>query len=256
MTQRIQRTTAAILLTATLLVGIFGVMLFRAEAPAVHAQEDASTSLPRTITVVGEGQVSIEPDIAQANIGVEVVNASVQEASAEASATLESVLTALSDAGVAEEDIQTSGFSIYAERFYGPEGPGGQDEVNYRVSNNVSVTIRDLESVGAVLEAAIEAGANNIYGVNFSLDDPSAAESQARTSAAENANAKAEELAALYGLSVGPVVSISEIIGDGGGFYSGSIASEAALSFGGGAAPILPGQLNITKQLQVVYTLQ
>jgi hypothetical protein len=255
MNQRTKPITAAVLLAATLLVGIFGVMLFRAGTPAVQAQEPPATTLPRTITVVGEGRVSIEPDIARANIGVEVISPSVQEASADASATLEAVLQALRDEDVADEDIETSGFSIYAERFYGPEGPGGQEEVNYRVSNNVSVTIRNLDSVGAVLGAAINAGANNIYGVNFSLDDPSAAESEARARAVENASSKAEELAELYGASVGPVVSISEIIGAGGGFYSGAMAQDIGRG-GGGAGPILPGQLDVTRQLEVVYSLQ
>ncbi len=126
-------------------------------APAALAQESVdSPALPRTITVVGEGKTSIKPDIARVNIGVEVMKESVQEASAENKATVEAVLEALKAAGVEERDIQTSGYSVYVER-YGMEGPLAENELRYRVSNNVNVKIRDLEDVSSLLDAAIEA---------------------------------------------------------------------------------------------------
>lgn len=252
------RFTAILAGISMFVVALAAVAFLRAPQAQVQAQEAETSSELRTVTVVGEGQVSIEPDIAQATIGVEVVNTSVQEASAEASATLEAVLAALQEQGIAEEDLQTSGFSIYSERSFTPEAAssGGGGEISYRVSNNVSVTIRQLDTVGAVLEAAIAAGANNIYGVTFRLEEPGNVESEARQSAVEDAAAKAAELAELNGLSVGPVVHISEIVGSGGGFYSGNFVEERAGAYGGGAAPILPGQLTLTMQLEVVYTLQ
>jgi uncharacterized protein YggE len=206
----------------------------------------------RTITVVGEGKVNIEPDVAQVNFGVEVLAPSVREALDENSATMDGVLAALQAQGIAEEDIQTSGFSIYAER-YGPQGPLPEDEVNYRVNNNVLVKIRDLESIGAVVDAAVEAGANNIYGIEFRVDDPSVLESDARRAAIEDAQAKAAELAELTGTTVGQVVSVSEIIG--AGLYSPSFAVYDRAMGGGAAAPIAPGQLELTMQIQVTYAL-
>jgi hypothetical protein len=209
---------------------------------------------PRTITVVGEGKVSIKPDVARAAIGVEVVEPTVKAASAANKELIEAVLAALKEQGIAEKDIQTSGFSIFAERF-GPMGPLPADEVQYRVSNNVSVKIRALDSIGAILDAAVEAGANNIYGVDFSLDDPNAVESSAREKAVADAKAKAEELALLTGLKVGNVVSISEVIGAGGGYYAGSFAAPGLQTLGGGGAPISPGELELTMQLQVVFMI-
>lgn len=256
MNNRTIRPIAMLVIALVAVAGLAGALFFRTAPAPVQAQEAGTIPQPRTVTVVGEGQVSIEPDIAQATIGVEVVSPSVQEASAEASATLEAVLDALREQGIAEEDLQTSGFSIYSERSFAPEGVGGAGEINYRVSNNVSVTIRQLDTVGAVLESAIAAGANNIYGVTFRLEEPGSVESEARQRAIEDAAAKAEELASLNGLTVGPVVSISEIVGSGGGFYSGNFVEERASGFGGGAAPILPGQLTLTMQLEIVYTLQ
>lgn len=224
--------------------------------PAVEAQESQpviSATVNRAITVVGEGKVSIEPDIARVNIGVETLNKSVQEAGAENKATVEAILAALQAQGIEEKDIQTSGFSIFAER-YGPEGPLAEGDVNYRVSNNVTVVIRDLANVGTILDAAVEAGANNIYGVEFALDDPSALESDARRDAIEDAKTKAEDIATLSNLTLGQVISVSEVIGTGGGFYSSNFM-EQARGMGGGAVPIQPGQLELVMQLQVVYAI-
>lgn len=246
---------AVFTLIAALLVAQFGFVPAVAQA---QEQTPSASTLPRTITVVGEGTVNIKPDVAQANIGVEVVEATVKEASSQAKDVMEAVLAALQEAGIEEKDIQTSGYSIWADRSFGPEGPGGEESVRYRVSNNVFVTIRDLESVGSVLDAAIEAGANNIYGVNFSLDDSTAVESTARERAVQDARAKAEELAELNGVQVGNVISISEVIGQGGGFFGGSFQSMAAREGlgGGGAGPISPGELELSMQLQITYELQ
>ena len=216
---------------------------------------ETTSALPRTITVVGEGAVKIKPDIAQANIGVEVIRPTVKAASSGAKDSMDAVLQALKQQGVDEKDIQTSGFSVWTERPYGPEGPSG-DEVLYHVTNQVAVTIRDLETVGTVLDAAIEAGANNIYGVTFSLDDPSQVESEAREKAVADAQAKAQELAALNDIKLGDVVSVSEVIGGRGGYYTGVREAAVSAGLGGGGGPIAPGELEVTLQLEIVYTVQ
>jgi uncharacterized protein len=222
-------------------------------APAALAQAETS-SLARTITVVGEGTVRIQPDIARANFGVEVVRPTVREALDENAATMEAVLAALRDQGIEEADIQTTGFTIFAER-YGPQGPLPEDEVNYRVSNNVTVVIRNLDNIGAVVDAAVEAGANNIYGIEFRVDDPSAQESEARQGAIDDARAKAEELASLSGVTVGDVVSISEVIASGGYVQSNFAQDRGMGGGGGGATPITPGELELLMQLQVTYAI-
>jgi uncharacterized protein YggE len=197
--------------------------------------------------------VRIKPDVARANIGVEVLKATVEEASAANKEVIEAVLAALQEQGVAENDIQTSSFSIYAER-YGPTGPLPEDEVQYRVSNNVTAIIRDLDSVGTVLDAAVQAGANNIYGVEFSLEDASSVESEARAEAIADAQRKAAELAELNSVGLGEVLQVSEVIGSGGGFYTGMLNQMGMPQFGGGGgAPISPGELELRMQIQVVY---
>ncbi len=239
---------AWVLLTGALVAAPF--------APAVYAQDSvSSTALPRTITVVGEGKTNIKPDIARVNIGVETVKSTVQEASTENKATVEAVVAAFKDAGVADADIQTSSYSVFAER-YGSDGPLAETDIRYHVSNNVNVKIRDLESVGTLLDAAIEAGANNIYGVEFALDDPTEAQSQARAKAVERAKAKAEELAGLTGVALGDIVSVSEIIGMGGGFYNGMVGASSYMGMGGGGGtPVSPGELEVSYQIQISYAI-
>jgi len=245
----------ALLLAPLMLVGAVMVgTVSWGPTPVVQAQAQSDAAM-RTITVVGEGRVSIQPDVARANFGVEVMSGTVKEALDSNKTTMDAVLAALQEQGIAENDIQTSGFSIYAER-YGPQGPLPADEVNYRVSNNVMVTIRDLESVGTVVDVAVEAGANNIYGIEFRIDDPSSVESEARQRAVEDAAAKAAELAELTGVQVGAVVSISEVIASGG-FYSSNFAQSARVDGmgGGGPTPIAPGELDLLMQLQVTYAI-
>lgn len=221
---------------------------------ALAQSNGQSNAMPGTITVIGEGKVRIKPDIARAQIGVEVLMDSVKAASDANKERLEAVLAALREQGIAEEDIQTTGFSVYAERF-GFDGPLPEDQINYRVSNNVTVIVRELDTLGTVLDVAIEAGANNIYGVEFSIDDPSVVESSARESAVADAKAKAEELAALTGTTVGNVVAISEVIGNGGGFYSSNFAEAARAMGGGGSTPVSPGELELIMQLQITYAI-
>ena len=251
------RVVVPVLTTALILGGAYvGSVVNWLPVSEVQAQApttQVATSVPGTITVVGEGKVTLEPDIARVTIGVETVTSSVKDASDENRAAVESVLTALTEQGIAEGDLQTSGFSIYAERF-GPEGPLSEGDVRYRVSNNVMVTIRDLDNVGTILDAAIEAGANNIYGVEFALDDPGIAESDARIAAIADAKAKAMELAELVELPLGTVVSVSEVVGTGGGYYAGNFAQQAR-AFGGGGTPITPGQLDLVMQLQVIFAI-
>lgn len=249
---------ATIGVVALLLAGVLAFARTGLVPPAAQAQMavETTSTLARTITVVGEGTVKIKPDIAQANIGVEVMEPTVKEASSEAKDVMDAVLQVLKEQDVDEKDIQTSGFSVWTERPYGPEG-SAREEVLYHVTNQVAVTIRDLDTVGAVLDAAIEAGANNIYGVTFSLDDPSQVESQAREKAVANAQAKAQELATLNGVEVGDVVSVSEVIGGRGGYYAGGVREAAlAAGMGGGGGPIAPGELELTLQLEIVYTVQ
>ena len=222
------------------------------QAAAVPGQQTTATA-GGGVTVVGQGTAYGQPDQATIVVGVETFAPTVQEATSQNQATLDNVMAALEAAGIAAEDIQTTNYSLYAEQIYGDRGPEGL--AGYRVSNQVNVKIRDIAVVGDVLAAVTEAGANAIYGVNFSVADPAALEAEARALAMEDARKRAESLAELGGVTLGDVTVISEIVGTpvyplmGAGGY----AMEQAASVAPG---ISPGQLSYQVQVQVTYGIQ
>jgi hypothetical protein len=115
----------------------------------------------------------------------------------------------------------------------------------------VNVTIRDLDSVGNVLDAVIEAGANDIWGISFAVDDLAESQDEARAAAIEDALARAGALAELNGVELGPVMSVSEIIGATP--ISKTVVMESAAAGGG---PISPGELEVGYQVQVTYFIE
>lgn len=245
--------TRGLLVTALLTAILLPVFSASAQT-AVPTPRTADLTPPQaqTITVVGEGSVKVKPDIAQTTVGVEVVGPTAQQASEAVSATMDKVLSALKEQGIAENDIQTSGYNIWVERPSSPEGRP-TDEVIYHVSNQASITVRDLTKIGSVLDAAIAVGANNIYGVTFDLSDKSSIESQARAKALDNARGKAEEFARLTGTVLGPVIAVSEVIPNNGVFVGG--LAKAMEGQGGGGGPVAPGELELSLQLQIVYSI-
>ena len=222
--------------------------------PAASASDrQQSEVLSRTITVVGEGSASAPADIARVNIGVQVSDPDVKVATDEAAAQMESVLTAFQADGIAENDIQTSYYNVYVDRPYSPQGQPG--EPVYQVSNSMQVTIRDLTRITEILGLAIESGANSINSVEFRLSDPTSIRSEARAEAVTNAEAQAAELAKLNGVVVGEVTRISEVI-DSGAYFVSEQSYDAAQGYGGGGGgPISPGNVTVSVQLQIEYSM-
>jgi uncharacterized protein YggE len=239
-----------VVLLATVLGGCTAAQT--APQPALAATPEG---LSRYITVIGKGEVSLIPDVAQINVGSEVIADTVSEAKAEVDRRMEAIMAVLEEMGIADEDIQTSHYSIYYERepFYPMprEETSPETEGAYRVSNMLEVTIRDLEVVGEVLDAVVEAGANQMYGVTFTISDDQDWESEAREKAMADAKARAEELAGLAGVELGEVLSVSEVVGS----PMGPVAIEmAAMGRGGGG--IAPGELEFGTQIQVTFAIQ
>jgi uncharacterized protein YggE len=220
-------------------------------APRAETQVAAeSGSEPRTITVIGEGKVRLKPDIATINVGAEVRAGQVSDAKAEVDAQMAAIYTALQEMGVAGNDIQASHYGIHYERE--PvlrEGPAPETREGYVVSNMVRVTIRDVEKAGDVLDAVVQAGANMVYGVDFTVSDESTWQSQARANAMAEARTRAHELADLAGVELGEVLTVSEVI-DGMPVSLMGIRSE----MGGGA--MAPGELELSTQIQVMFAVQ
>lgn len=239
------------LLVAAALVGFGSVAATQALSPS--AQTSDSSEPIRTITVTGTGKVELTPDTAYIYIGVHSEGPDAVEAVSSNNEKSEAVKDALVAQGVAEEDIQTTNFSIYPQPRYDDQGqPTG--EITYMVDNTVYVKVGDLDKVGEILDAAVKAGANSINGISFDLEDKSAAMAEAREKAVDDANAQAQQLADAAGVSLGPVITISTssitpivpIYGKGGG---ASVEMAASV-------PVSPGQMTISVDVFMVYGIQ
>jgi hypothetical protein len=168
---------------------------------------------PHVLTVSGAGEVKGVPDQAQLSTGVVTQAGTAAAALSANSRAMTSVFDTLKRAGIPEKNIRTSNFSVSPQ--YGSVKPNGpQRIVGYQVSNTVTVLVDRLDKVGPALDALVAAGSNQIDGPNFSIADPKPLLAKAREEAVKDATARAQTLAAAAGVTLGPIVSISE----GGGY--------------------------------------
>ncbi len=203
------------------------------------------------IWVTGQGKVSVTPDILSLNLSIEAQATTVAEAQSQAAEAMDRVMTALTDNGVAEKDIKTQYYSIYPVRRW---DDGKETLIGYRVTNTVIAKIRDIDRAGAVIDAVAEAGGDltRINSISFSVDDPSAYQEEAREKAMADAKAKAEQLAALAGVTLGKPSYISEW---GIQVPYPLAVMEAAMSAPAVATPISPGEVEVSLSIQVVYSI-
>jgi uncharacterized protein YggE len=209
------------------------------------ATANAAEGPNRTITVIGEGTAAASPDLARVSIGVTTSAPTATEATKENNDKMTGIINTLKDLGIADKDIQTTNYSISPE-FSSQKGETNQI-TGYRVSDTVQVTVRNLDKIGTVLDQVTQAGANNISGISFSIENPATLRAEARAQAFADAQARAKDLAKLGGVQLGEILSISESTG------GGPVPVANALS---SAAPIQPGQTEVHTQIQVIYAIQ
>ena len=188
------------------LIAVFvaGMLMISLAVPALAENED------RVIQVSGSAVVSLAADTASIQIGVNTRKETVKEAQKENAALMAAVMEAIKGSGIDEKDIITSQFNVYSGYEYGMDAAGRETRVQYyEVQNNVTVIMHDLSLVGAVLDAAMEAGANTTYGITFSSTQANEAYQKALTRAVEDAMTKASVLAAAAGVNLGPLLRIN-----------------------------------------------
>jgi uncharacterized protein YggE len=207
---------------------------------------------PRTLSVSGNGTVSLTPDIANIYIGVHSEDPVITTAVNNNNTQTQTLVDALKNAGIAEADIQTSNFSVYSTT--------GYDKLNnmptgatYAVDNTVYITIRDLSKMGSILSTALNSGANNINSITFDVADKTAAMAEARQKAMANASSLASELAQTAGLSVEAIQSISYTDNSYYPMYSGMGGGASAPN---ASVPIQPGKTQISVTVNVTYTIK
>jgi uncharacterized protein YggE len=204
---RIMRISLSVM-TAAALAGAVSLM---SAGASLSARAGEATMPPRTITVSGDAEIASRPDQARLSAGV-VTQAETAAAALEANTTaMNRVFTTLKAAGIPENRIQTSNFSVQPQYApFRPENPQPQRIIGYQVSNNVSVVVDDLTKVGATLDALVRSGANQLGGIQFMVADPKPLAERARSLAVVDATAKARTLATAAGVTLGPLMSIQE----------------------------------------------
>lgn len=205
------------------------------------------------VTVSGTGSVFGEPDVAVLSLGVSAQAQSVGEARTQAAGAMNAMLDALKQGGIAEKDIQTARLSVQPMYDY---IDGKQVLRGFSVDNTVIAKLRSIDDTGTVIDAALAAGGNlaRIDSLQFTIDDPTSLEDQARTKAMADAGRKAGTLAEAGGVKLGNPRSISE----GGGVQPVPFAGAELAAVHGEAAqtPIQLGELEVRIDVQVAYELK
>lgn len=222
--------------------------------PAAAQNDDDSNRNNGTITVTGQGSAVGLPDTAYVEMGAESRNSSIRAAFAESNETVQAIIAALEELGIAREDIRTTGLNIYRD-YYGssPMSMSMDDENNdmYIVNNNVRVVVRDTDLIADVINVAVDAGANQIYGLSFGISDTAELESEARADAIADARVRANELADLTGLTLGSVVRVVEF---GGGHFHPMLQGGNMMADGMGSGAIVePGTMTVGISVEVTF---
>lgn len=201
------------------------------------------------ITARGTGTVTAAPDVVTVTLGVQTEAGTAREALDANNRAAATLLDVLRGAGVAQDDLRTSGLAV--DPVYGDDG---RRITGYRVTNRVTALLRDLAGAGALIDAAAGAvgDAIRVDGVEFSLDDDSAARAQARGDAVRRAIAQAEEMAEAAGVGLGPILSITEV--PAAAPPPRPYAAEA-LDSPAAAVPLAPGTQEIEVAVEVVHQI-
>jgi uncharacterized protein YggE len=197
--------------------------------------------------------VDVAPDTATIGAGVTTEAPTATEALRQNSAEMQKVIARIKALGVAEKDIQTTGINLNARYDYDQQTQR-QLFRGYQVSNRVSVILRKIDDTGRVLDALVEAGANDLNGPNFSIDDDTAAKNAARTRAVARAEAQAKAYAAMLGYDGVKVLSISEGLA-GNGPMPEMAKGRGVVAMAADAAPVQPGMVQAGVSIAITYEL-
>jgi uncharacterized protein YggE len=204
------------------------------------------------ITVTGEGRVEAAPDMATITLGVTSEAETARAAMDEASGKVSALLATLRAAGIEARDVQTSGLALNPVWDHRGDDEGGPPRiVGFSAQNTVTVRVRALDALGALLDRVLDAGTNTFNGLTFGFREPRPLEDEARRRAVADARAKAELLTAAAGVGLGPIVSISEA------GYAPPMPDfrMAAAADSVGAVPVAAGEMSVTVSVTVVWEI-
>jgi uncharacterized protein YggE len=222
--------------------------------PRYAAAVSATDSAPpeHTISVTGSGKVTVVPDLATIRLGVVIERNTAKAARQAAAEAMTNVVAAIKALGIDERDIATSSISL--QPVYDYSNNGDKPRIRgYQLQNAVTVTVRDLDKLGDVLDNSVVSGATSVDGITFDVADRAAAEQKAREAAVTDARAKADTLAKGVGVSISGVASMSETVSTpmwyGREMAAGALAADAAQT------PVMAGTTDVTIDVQVTFLI-
>ena len=218
---------------------------------------DVYTDSNGGITVSGSATISVEPDLAILDMGVEAFGKTVSFARSDAAIAMDAIVSSLKSEGVLEKDIQTQRLNIspkyeWQEISIGSQVTNKQVLTGYSVSNYVRVKIRDLDHVGKIVDSASESGGDfvRVNGISFNLEDTYNLMPQLREQAVQNAFMKADEYASAAGLRLGSITSLSEV---GSSSPSSAIGNQMRAMSALIESPISGGELQVSLTVIAVF---
>jgi uncharacterized protein YggE len=219
---------------------------------AALADDVATVPIAGTrLDVSADGEVTRAPDIATLGAGVVTQSSSAAAAMADNAKKMATTIAALKRAGVADKDIRTSSLSLQPQYRYADNQPPAI--TGYQASNQLTVTFRDIQRAGPILDALVAAGVNQISGPDFALEHPDAALDEARAQAMQKARAKADVYARAAGLAIKRIVAI----GESGGYAPPSPRPMMlAMARAKEATDLQPGEEKIGVTVNVTFELQ
>ncbi len=215
-----------------------------------------ATTPQNSISVSGSGDAYGTPDIAFIQLGIDVSAGDVGQAVKQANDTMNKVRDAVKGKGIDDKDLQTVNFNVYPEDVVDKTTGQPTGQRIYHVQNFLNVKVRDITKAGDVIDAGLSAGATNVSGLSFGVEDTSKLEAEARSKAIANAKQRAQQLADGLGVKLGAPIIVTE------GFsapppvpYPMLAAADGRGAGGGGAAPISAGQMQVTVQVNVTFEI-
>lgn len=213
--------------------------------------EAPSYSMADTITVTGHGEARGNPDMATVSVGINISGTDISGVVQDSNEAIAAITAALQAIGIAPNDIQTTGFNVWPEDIWDNMTGQPTGEKRYHVDSQMQINIRNIDNVGMVLETALSNGANNIYGLNFGIEDTAQLTEEARTAAIADARARAQAMADGMGLTLGEVSSASDQ--SGGVVYPYFVGAGYGMGGGGGEPPISEGQMAVSVSISVTF---
>ncbi|HPF87700.1 MAG TPA: SIMPL domain-containing protein [Candidatus Limiplasma sp.] len=202
-----------------------------------------------TVSAIGTATISLEPDIASFSVGITTQDTLVTTAQTANAAAMQTVLNALTAQGVSQDDLQTDSYSVYPVYSYETDTP---TVTGYEISNTVTVIVRNVDQLPSLLDAAVEAGANNVYSLGFQSSETTSAYDQALKAAAQDALRKASMMAQAIGRESGATISLEEL-STSGDTYTSSRTYSLDSSY---ATPIETGMVTVSAQVLAVVELK